>query len=98
MRDRDARAREITAAIAAVLLKEWDPIGVRSNPEARDEYDHLVAGVYRLLVSGSTEHELAEHLSGLEARMGFSTPPSKLLPVARKLLALDVRLESGSVA
>lgn len=30
----------------------WDPIGVKDEPNAQDEYDSYLGGVYELLVSG----------------------------------------------
>ena len=30
----------------------WDPIGVKDEPNAQDEYDGYLGGVYELLVSG----------------------------------------------
>ncbi len=94
------RAREIEAAIAAVLLREWDPIGVRHEPGAQDEYDGYVGGVYRLLASGATAEQVADHLARIEReQMGFErTTAGALLPVARTLRALDVGLRSSRPA
>jgi hypothetical protein len=98
MMDRDARAREIMNAIGAILLKEWDPIGVKDEPLAQGEYEGYIGGVYRLLASRATEMEVAEHLSRAEAEsIGFAQGSAvDLLPVARRLLALNVRLDDGS--
>jgi hypothetical protein len=92
---KQARAREIQEAIAHVLLHTWDPIGVKDEPQAQDEYDSYVGGVYRLLASGATPQEVAEHLCLVETEsMGLTQArPSDLLPVAEKLCSLDVRLE-----
>src|SRR5215213_58972 len=94
------RAREIRAAIAAVLLREWDPIGVRNEPGAQDEYDGYVGGVYRLLASGATAEQVAEHLARIEReQMGFErTAAGALLPVAQRLRALDVAPRSSRPA
>ena len=42
------RSREIRCHIRAVLMAEWDPIGVSDIPEAADEYDSYIGGVYEL--------------------------------------------------
>jgi hypothetical protein len=91
---RDDRARQIQESIRGVLLHEWDPIGVKDVPEAQDEYDGYVGGVYGLLVSGATAEQLAEHLWKIETdTMGLSTPDqAALLPVAQNLRGLDVKL------
>ena len=97
MLSRDEQARNIQRRIAAVLLQDWDPLGPNGRPEgADDEYDAYVGPVYRLLASGASEQALAEHLAQVEAdAFGFGgTDPVSLIPVAAKLRALDVRLNS----
>jgi len=88
------RAREIQGAIADVLLKEWDPIGLSDEPECQDEYDFYVGGVYRVLASGASPEKVAEHLWSLEKEeMGLHRPgPQGLLRVAEKLCALNVQM------
>ena len=87
-------------AIGAILIKDWDPIGVKDEPLAQDEYDRYIGGVYHLLASKPTELQVAEHISQLGAGiMGADDwPAEQFLPAARKLLALDVRLDGGPVA
>jgi len=96
MRSKEQRAADIQQAIADVLLKNWDPIGIKDVPQARDEYDAYVGGVYRLLASGATAKQIAEHLVRIETeQIGFAdTDPKMLIPLAEKLLRLDVRLHS----
>ena len=100
MNSKEERAREIQRSIAEVLLRNWDPIGVHDDPKAQDEYDAYVGGVYKLIASGATARQLAEHLARVEAeQMGFEdTDPKMLIPVAERLLRLSVRLESGGPA
>jgi hypothetical protein len=90
-------AREIQAAIAQILKEDWDPIAVRDEPEAAGEYDAYVGGVYRLLASGANAQQVAEHLVAIERdRIGFEeTRVEALLPVAKKLCRLDVRLHGS---
>ncbi len=90
------RARKIQEAIGQILLEDWDPIGVRDVPEAGDEYDGYIGGVYRLLATGAPPQVVAEHLCAVERdSMGFEqAQAAHLLPVAEKLCLLDVRLES----
>ena len=61
------RARQIQESIRQVLLDAWDPIGVHDVPEAQDEYDGYVGGVYRLLASGPTEKQIVDYLRSIEA-------------------------------
>ena len=88
---RDRRAHEIQDSIREVLIREWDPIHVQGVPEAQDEYDSYIGGVYRLLANGASESEIATHLPSVEREsMGFVTSTEALLPVARRLKQLDV--------
>jgi hypothetical protein len=87
------RAAEIQAEISEILFREWDPIGA-SEEAPKDEYDSYVGGVYRLLAAGASPTQVAERLSQVERQyMGYDTSPDRLLPVARKLCALDVGLQ-----
>jgi len=93
MTPKEQRAREIQETIRDVLHHDWDPVGVGGVPEARDEYDSYVEGVYRLLLSGAGPSQVAEHLARIEQEwLGLPTAPEALIPVAQKLCALDVRL------
>ena len=96
MKDKRLRKRlhEIEESIRKVLLHDWDPIEVANEPLAQSEYDPYVGGIYRLLTSGASEKEIADHLWRIETEgMGLSrTEPSSLLPVARKLRELNIQV------
>jgi len=100
MTSKEERARDIQKAIGEVLLRNWDPIQVKGVPQAQDEYDACIGGVYRLLSSGATARQIAEHLVRIETeQLGYQdTDPKMLIPVAEKLMRLNVRLESGGSA
>jgi hypothetical protein len=58
--------------IRHVLLQVWDPIGIKDEPNAQDEYDGYIGRLYELLVSRASESELAEYLYWVaHDRMGF---------------------------
>jgi len=93
MRNRSRRAKEIQERIRQVLLHEWDPIGVSDMPEAQDEYDSYVGGIYRLLASGASEYQIIERLYNLETvSMGLTGNRERLKRVAGKLAELGVSL------
>ena len=99
MDPRDQRAQEIQELIRGVLLHDWDPIHVQDEPQAQDEYDSYVGGVYRLIASGAGPQALAEHLARIERdAMGFGTSADQLVEVATKLANLDVRLRPSNGA
>src|SRR5690348_11193992 len=94
MHSRERRAREIQSQIAAILLHDWDPIGVSDEPRARDEYDSYVGGVYQLLASGGSLADIEAHLRDIEVRMMSWDKTTREADVARttaagKLAALD---------
>jgi hypothetical protein len=98
---RKDRAREIQGSIRDLLLHHWDPIGIVDVPEAQDEYDSYVGGVYRLLASGASIDQLVEHLREIETiQMGLSVPDAahqagwsaQLREVASRLQGLNVKL------
>ena len=93
MDPRESRAREIQQSIRDALMREWDPIGVKDVPEAQDEYDGYVGGVYRLLAAGASVRDVAEHLARIEQdSMGFSTSPDRLMSVAAKVREIDITI------
>jgi hypothetical protein len=80
-----------------VLLHEWDPIGVSDVPEAQDEYNSYVGGVYWLLASGASPAVIAKHLAHIERDlMGFSTSADSLANVAEKLCSIGLRTDPRS--
>jgi hypothetical protein len=93
-REKLERADEIMRAIGRVLLREWDPIGIRDLPQCQSEYDRYIGGVYRLLVTGARPADMAQHLQSIQVEeMGLSTgQEEKLAAVAKRLCAINVRL------
>lgn len=90
------RARRIQDSIRRVLLHDWDPIGVAAVPDAQDEYDSYVGGIYRLLASGASASEIAYHLAHIERdSMGLSTSADSLTNVAEKLCSIEVKTDAG---
>ena len=91
MTSRESQAQNIQRVIREVLLRDWDPIGVRDVPEAQGEYDGYVGGVYRLLAAGVTVADLAEHLAQLERdAMGLSAQRQDRTEVASRLKQIDI--------
>ena len=62
----------IIESLHDVLLHEWDPIGIATEPNAHDEYDSYIAGAYGLLASHAPSEEIETYLSNIEtAKMGL---------------------------
>jgi hypothetical protein len=90
---RDKRAAEIQDSIRQILFYGWDPIGVRDFGHL-DEYDSYIASIYRILASSRSEEELIKFLDWTERNtVGMpNNSREKLRPIAKKLLALNVKL------
>ena len=93
-RPKQQRAADIQNSIRLVLFRDWDPIGVNTNPKLNDEYDAYIAPVYRILIGSRSEEALITLLQKTECdQIGLkSASAEQLRGVARKLLALDVKL------
>ena len=55
-------SRRIRDEIRRVLMTAWDPIGVRDEPNAQDEYDSYLGGVFDLLTGGASDDRISAHL------------------------------------
>ena len=55
-------SRRIRVLIRHVLLDVWDPIGVKDEPNAQDEYDGYIGKLYDLLVSRADDSEFIDYL------------------------------------
>lgn len=75
--------------VKTVLLKEWDPLGVKDIPEAQDEYDAYVLGICRMLRAGQPNSEIFSHLRWIETeRIGLDGDKRHTYWIAMKLLGL----------
>jgi hypothetical protein len=86
------RSRENRRLLRELLMREWDPIGVRDVPEAQDEYDNYVGEAYVLLMDrGTTAEDMEGYLHGVEDYMGLTQTRDMLdrrQRVAEALIAL----------
>jgi hypothetical protein len=75
-------------------MEHWDPIGVSDVPEAADEYDRYLGGVYRLLECHATDEAIASHLRKIEVEwMGLVELDESRLPSIAQ--ALRVAFEAS---
>lgn len=89
--DKD-RALRIKTEIRSILMREWDPIGVKDEPMAADEYDGYIGGIYELLKNSAPAKKISDHLREIEIRrMGFAEfQVPEHLDVAASLLHIDL--------
>ena len=55
-------SRRIRVEIRHVLLEVWDPIGVKDELNAQDEYDGYIGKLYELLVSQADDSKFVDYL------------------------------------
>jgi hypothetical protein len=55
-------SQRIRDDIRQVLVKIWDPIGIKDEPHAQDEYDGYIGGVYDLLLNHQSDREIEDYL------------------------------------
>ena len=91
------RAKRYHEAIKQAILKEWDPIGVGGIPEAQDEYDSYVPGVYKLLITRRPKHEVFDYLWTLETQhMGLTGDRQATEYFAERLLRIPQEIEESA--
>ncbi len=57
-----AESRRIRVEMRHVLLEVWDPIGIKDEPNAQDEYDGYIGKLYDLLVSHADDSRISDYL------------------------------------
>jgi len=72
--------------IRYVFLQIWDPIGIKDEPNAQDEYDGYPGNLYELLVGGAPDTRIAEYLYW-RLRNAWNCPP-KIEDMADRVAAL----------
>jgi len=78
-------------AIRRILMDEWDPCMVRGAPEAQDEYDRYIMGLYRMLREGTSEKAIRDFLTKVERDgMGATPQVDRIAIAAQKLMEVDV--------
>ncbi len=89
-----SRIKRYQEAIRSILLKEWDPIGVKDVPEAQDEYDSYIPGVYKLLINRESSEKIFQYLWKVETDyMGLYGNRNHTRSIAKKLAELTGEIE-----
>jgi hypothetical protein len=57
--------------LRALLMAAWDPIAVKDEPLAADEYDSYIRPLARKLREGASPEDVAAFLDAAEVRMGY---------------------------
>jgi hypothetical protein len=76
--------------IRAILLQEWDPFCIGSNPNLADEYDPFISQILFRLQAHHTVEEIAHYLVELEKELEAPTSDAKRLTTATALKTLAI--------
>ncbi|AHI05239.1 hypothetical protein BDW_03655 [Bdellovibrio bacteriovorus W] len=77
--------------VKKILLNDWDPIGIKNNPNAKAEYDQYALRIVGMLYSGTTRTELAKYLDSVVTDdFGLSANKSLSHTVSEKLMAVNL--------
>lgn len=85
---------ELGQRVDEVLHYVWDPIGVATAPEARDEYSGYAMRVLGLLLESKPPEAIAAYLAEVEhGGMGLSTRPEHAMRIATLLIRWKLVLQ-----
>lgn len=80
---------DLSKGVRALLLREWDPVGVGSEKKAADEYDTYVPQISGMILRGDTAATLARYLLQVErVQMGLPGNEGRARSVAAALISL----------
>ncbi len=93
MNPQDVHRAKIEDAVRAILLNDWDPIGINDDPEwPKDEYDTYVREIAEFIARNEPVDFIARHLCFIESKlMGLSSPGEiARMSIANKLKGIHV--------
>lgn len=80
---------KIDPRIEAILLKQWDPIGINNDPAAVSEYYTYASQIYGMIKNGKSEKDIAEYLIRVtEEDLGLLPDQRKIEEIAKVLFKL----------
>ena len=84
----------IEAEIGTLLLEQWDPLGMREQPEPRAGYLNYAHEVYKLLSMGASDTQVGRRLHQAEsAELQHPELATRdLTPLLRALRAIEKRI------
>jgi len=83
------KLQNISSRVRVILLRHWDPIGIRDIARCSDEYDNYIPKIVQLLEDGADEYKIREHLLQIETvAMGMRGKPERCRHVAEMLCGL----------
>ena len=89
-------SRRIRVEIRRVLLNEWDPIVIRDEPNAQDEYDCCLGDVFHLLTTGASDEQITDYLwKTATEHMGLTPRKEDMAPTVNALRRIHLEQSSS---
>jgi hypothetical protein len=89
--------QQILGEIRKVLVTVWDPINIKDEPNAQDEYDSYVGPIFSLLTQRKNDEEIADYLVSVESeRMGLGATTRQHMSATVKALR-EIKLGTTNV-
>ena len=85
------QSRSLRTKIRRVLLDVWDPIGIKDEPNAQDEYDGYIGSIYDLVLKQATESEMIDYLLwAARDNMGLDATREDMRETASALCKIEI--------
>lgn len=83
---------KIEETVKEILLNEWDPIGVKSNPKAKTEYDTYALRIVGMLYNGTDEAKITAFLKDLIVNnFGLNYDEKLTKIISKKLISIPTK-------
>jgi hypothetical protein len=86
----EEESQRIRGEVRRVFLEVWDPIRIKDEPNAQDEYDRYIGKALELLITGGTDKQILEYLDWIIRRMGMDGSRVSLKTVVVALRAINL--------
>ena len=81
-------------AVRNILMKDWDPIGIKEFQECQDEYDAYIPKILEFISGENKRENLEKYLSWIEEeRMGLEFNQAYASAAIAKLISICSNIE-----
>ena len=85
---------DLYQGIDEILWKDWDPIGIHGNTDARDEYYAYLPIVFNMALKNASTNEIAQYLHKVaDGSMGLKSDINSHMATAEKIVQLKTRID-----
>lgn len=85
---------ELYQGIDEILWKDWDPIGIHGDTDARDEYYSYLPTVFNMALNNASTNEIAQYLHKVaDESMGLMSNINSHMAIAEKIIQLRTQID-----